>query len=112
VGQRRWHFKEVRYANLMKLGFEDSQSSYTSGSQNARAWTEAWVRSWAYCPHCGNAKISPFPNNSPLADFLCTSCSEEFELKSQKGKFGAKVVDGAYKTNASGSPRATIPICC
>ena len=82
----------------MKLGFEESQSSYSSGSQNARAWTEAWVSAWAYCPHCGNAKISPFPNNSPLADFFCTSCSEEFELKSQKGKFGAKVLDGEFKT--------------
>ena len=82
----------------MKLGFEESQSAYTSGTQKARAWTEAWVSAWAYCPHCGNAKISQFPNNSPLADFLCGSCSEEFELKSQKGKFGAKVADGAYKT--------------
>ena len=42
--------------------------------------------------------MSQFPNNSPLADFLCRSCSEEFELKSQKGKFGGKVADGAYKT--------------
>ena len=25
----------------MKLGFEESQSSYSSGSQSARAWTEA-----------------------------------------------------------------------
>ena len=82
----------------MKLGFEESQSSYTSGTQKARAWTEAWVSAWAYCPHCGNAKMSQFPNNSPLADFLCGSCNEEFELKSQKGKFGAKVADGAYKT--------------
>jgi type II restriction enzyme len=82
----------------MKLGFEESQSAYTSGTQKARAWTEAWVSAWAYCPHCGNAKMSQFPNNSPLADFLCGSCSEEFELKSQKGKFGAKVADGAYKT--------------
>jgi type II restriction enzyme len=82
----------------MKLGFEESQAAYTSGSQNARAWTEAWVSAWAYCPHCGNAKMSQFPNNSPLADFLCGSCNEEFELKSQKGKFGAKVADGAYKT--------------
>jgi hypothetical protein len=86
------------YASAMKLGFEESQSSYTSGSQNARAWTEAWVSAWAYCPHCGNAKISSFPNNSPLADFFCASCSEEFELKSQKGKFGTRVVDGAFKT--------------
>ncbi len=82
----------------MKLGFEESQSSYSSGSQSARAWTEGWVETWAYCPHCGNAKISPFPNNSPLADFFCISCNEEFELKSQKGKFGMRVVDGAFKT--------------
>jgi len=82
----------------MKLGFQESQSAYSSGSQSARAWTEAWVSAWAYCPHCGNAKISSFPNNSPLADFFCTSCNEEFELKSQKGKFGTRVVDGAFKT--------------
>jgi type II restriction enzyme len=82
----------------MKLGFEESQSAYSSGSQNARAWTEAWVKAQAYCPHCGNAKMAQFPNNSPVADFLCGSCSEEFELKSQKGKFGTKVADGAYKT--------------
>lgn len=82
----------------MKLGFEESQLSYISGSQSARAWTEAWVKAWAYCPHCGNAKMSQFPNNSPVADFLCANCKEEFELKSQKGKFGPKVSDGAYKT--------------
>src|SRR6202165_3751344 len=82
----------------MKLGFEESQSSYSSGSQNARTWTEAWVSAWAYCPHCGNVKISSFPNNSPLADFFCSSCNEEFDLKGQKGKFGTRVVDGAFKT--------------
>lgn len=82
----------------MKLGFEETQSAYSSGSQSARVWTESWVRSWAYCPHCGNTSIVSFPNNSPLADFFCASCKEEFELKSQKGKFGAKVVDGAFKT--------------
>src|SRR4030088_1322904 len=86
------------YAGVVKLGFEESQSSYSSGSQSARAWTEAWVSAWAYCPHCGNTRIAAFPNNSPLADFFCTSCSEEFELKSQKGKFGTRVVDGAFKT--------------
>jgi len=42
--------------------------------------------------------MSQFPNNSPVTDFLCASCSEEFELKSKKGTFGARVADGAYKT--------------
>src|SRR6266436_10089405 len=91
----------------MKLGFGESQSAYASGSQSARAWTEAWVSTWAYCPHCGNAKISSFPNNSPLADFFCASCNEEFELKSQKGKFGTSVVDGAFKTKCPRDHRGT-----
>jgi type II restriction enzyme len=82
----------------MKLGFEERQSPYNSGSQSARFWTEKWVESSLYCPNCGNAKLDKFANNRPVADFLCTSCREEFELKSQKSKFGAKVVDGAYKT--------------
>lgn len=80
----------------MKLGFEESQVSYTSGSQSARAWTEEWVSKWAYCPNCGNASVKKFPNNSPLADFFCASCNEEYELKSKKGTFGGKVADGAY----------------
>jgi Dam-replacing family/Dam-replacing HTH domain len=86
------------YAELVKLSFEESQSSYSSRSQSAREWTEAWVSSWAYCPHCGNLKIAAFPNNSPVADFFCSCCGEEFELKSQKGRFGKRVVDGAFKT--------------
>lgn len=80
----------------MKLGFEEPQSPYSSGSQSARAWTERWVGDWVYCPNCGNQKINPFPNNSPVADFFCSSCSEEYELKSQKTAFKKKVLDGAY----------------
>jgi type II restriction enzyme len=82
----------------MKLGFEEAQTPYSSGSQSARVWTERWVRDWVYCPNCGSQQISQFPNNSPVADFFCSSCSEEYELKSQKSKFGNKVLDGAFRT--------------
>jgi len=82
----------------MKLGFEETQSAYSSRSQSARAWTEQWVRTWAYCPHCGAANINPFPSNTPVADFHCAACREEYELKSQKLPFGSKVLDGAFKT--------------
>src|SRR5271156_2355265 len=82
----------------MKLGFEEPQTPYTSGSQSARAWTEQRVRKWAYCPNCGAAKINPFPNNSPVADFHCATCNEEYELKNQKTQFSNKVLDGAFKT--------------
>jgi type II restriction enzyme len=82
----------------MKLGFEETQTPYESPSQSARAWTEGWVRNQVFCPSCGNATVTQFPANRPAADFYCTSCSEEYELKSQKKKFGPKVIDGAFRT--------------
>ena len=82
----------------MKLGFEETQTPYTSGSQSARAWTEQWVHDWVYCPNCGSPKINPFPNNSPVADFFCAACKEEYELKSQKSVFRSKVLDGSFRT--------------
>jgi type II restriction enzyme len=82
----------------MKMGFEETQTPYSSGSQSARAWTERWVRDWVYCPNCASPNIAPFPNNSPVADFICTSCKDEYELKSQKSMFGTKVLDGSFRT--------------
>ncbi len=83
---------------IMKLGFEETQIPYSSGSQSARVWTERWVGDQVFCPNCGSPKISAFPNNSPVADFFCASCSEEYELKSQRSPFGKKVLDGAFRT--------------
>lgn len=82
----------------MHLGFEESQAPYESPSQIARTLTEGWARKWLYCPSCGNDRLNALPNNTPVGDLLCGSCGEQFELKSKKGAFGAKVVDGAYKT--------------
>ncbi len=82
----------------MKLGFEETQAAYSSGSQNARLWTERWVKDELYCPNCGNPKLSQFPPNRPVADFTCGACNEEFELKSQKTAFGKTVRDGAFRT--------------
>jgi len=82
----------------MKLGFEETQAPYSSGSQNARAWTERWVKDQFFCPNCGNSKLNQFSANRPVADFTCVACNEEFELKSQKSAFGKKIVDGAFGT--------------
>jgi type II restriction enzyme len=82
----------------MKLEFDQTQTGYTSGAQKARAWTEQWVHEQFFCPNCGGPNISKFEINRPVADFFCASCGEEYELKSQKGKFGQKVVDGAFRT--------------
>jgi type II restriction enzyme len=80
------------------LGFDEAQAAYVSGSQNARVWTEGWVASRLYCPNCGASSLTKHPNNRPVADFVCEACGEDYELKSQKSRFGAKVNDGAYRT--------------
>ena len=83
----------------MKLGFEElPQAAYNSGSQTARVLTETWASKQAFCPNCGHAELTRFQNNRPVADLYCKNCNEEFELKSQKQKFGSKVLDGAYQT--------------
>jgi len=82
----------------MRLGFEEAQTPYESPSQRARVWTEKWVSDQLFCPNCGKADINKFGNNQPIADFFCASCKEEYELKSQKHKFGTKVLDGAFRS--------------
>jgi type II restriction enzyme len=82
----------------MNLGFEETQAPFESASQNARVWTEQWVKTWLFCPNCGAPNLSGYERNRPVADFHCGICVEEFELKSQKSPFGRRVVDGAFGT--------------
>lgn len=51
-----------------------------------------------FCPRCGNLKIEQFTNNKPVADFFCSKCNNQYELKSKSGRLGGKVNDGAYNT--------------
>jgi len=99
----------VLLAAGMKLGFEEVQLAYTSGSQKARVWTEQWVSQQLYCPNCGNPRITQLPANLPVADFFCPKCNDQFELKSQKKDFGAKVADGAYHTKCERLVSSTNP---
>src|SRR5690554_5157745 len=66
---------------------------YRSSSQIARIVTEYWVESNSYCPSCGNNHLTKFDNNKPVAD-----CKSEYELKSKKGEFTLRILDGAYDT--------------
>ena len=76
----------------------EDAAAFQSGSQKARVWTEGWVLREMYCPSCGAKRLTDFANNKPVADFFCSNCDEEFELKSKKSGFGRKVTDGAYAT--------------
>jgi len=83
----------------MKLEFDPALGAgFTSWSQRARVLTEGWVATNAFCPACGASTLAPFPANRPVADFHCRACHEQFELKSQRGALGKKIIDGAYRS--------------
>lgn len=69
---------------------------YSSIPQKIRVMSEDWVSKYLFCPSCNAIKLSTFPNNTPVGDFYCSKCAEEFELKSKNGVFGSRIVDGAY----------------
>jgi type II restriction enzyme len=71
---------------------------YKSSSQIARVLTESWVSQNIFCPSCGNEMLNEFANNSPVADFFCSNCKSEYELKSKRDSKSLKIVDGAYST--------------
>jgi len=82
----------------MRLGFEEEASPYEGPTQSARFWSENWVAAQLYCLNCGGDGLTRMPNNSPVADFVCGHCRDEFELKSQRKQFFRRIVDGAYRT--------------
>lgn len=80
----------------MKLHFDEKLAvSYSNASQKIRVLSENWVLHEIYCPSCGE-HIFEYQNNKPVADFYCSRCFEDFELKSKQGKFGKKISAGAY----------------
>jgi type II restriction enzyme len=83
----------------MNLFFETKLvDKYKSLSQKARVLSEHWLDNQVYCPNCGNITIDKYANNKPVADFFCSYCKEDYELKSTKEILGTKVVNGAYRT--------------
>lgn len=71
---------------------------YKNNSQKIRVLTETWVVENLYCPKCGNLKIEKFPNNTPVGDFFCSKCNNQYELKSKNGINSTIIADGAYDT--------------
>ncbi|OGG55828.1 restriction endonuclease [Candidatus Kaiserbacteria bacterium RIFCSPHIGHO2_02_FULL_55_20] len=83
----------------MKLFLDEAiANKYESNAQRARVLSESWVDKEIYCPNCGHLEIDKYPNNQPVADFSCSNCHEDYELKSKQGSLGSKIVDGAYRT--------------
>lgn len=82
------------------MNFEMDISSaiqYKSKTQKARVLTENWVQKNVVCPGCCT-ELQRYANNSPVADFCCSVCVEDYELKATSGMLGKMIPDGAYRT--------------
>lgn len=83
----------------MELTFQPALAAeYRGATQRIRVLSEHWVRTQVYCPNCGCGNITRYKNNSPVADFYCSVCHEDYELKGYKSATVVKIVDGAYRT--------------
>ena len=83
----------------MNLHFNQSLAkNYSSQAQKIRVLSEAWVKNNGYCPNCSTQPLAEFANGRPVADFYCSNCNEQYELKSKKAKLSNVINDGAYKT--------------
>lgn len=69
---------------------------YKSASQRARVGTEAWGATNLFCPSCDSPTLDSAPRGTAAIDYLCPSCAQPFQLKSQSKPFGRRIVDSAY----------------
>lgn len=82
----------------MKITFNTQLAQpYKKNSQKIRVLSENWVGEEIFCPNCG-CNVSSYENGKPVADFYCSNCKEDYELKSEKDSMSKKIVDGAYRT--------------
>ena len=71
-------------------------ASYSSNSQRARVFSEAWVLKFGYCLACDSDSLVQTVANTRSKDFTCPKCSHGYELKSTLGTFGRRIADGAF----------------
>jgi len=69
---------------------------YVNPTQQVRKISEYWIAANGYCLNCDSDRLVPTTANTRSRDFLCNRCSHPYELKSKRGAFSTRVLDGAY----------------
>jgi len=73
-------------------------AGYKSPAQIARIVSEEWVANNGYCLACDANSLSRLPANTKSTDFVCSSCSHRYELKTFRRRPGKSLPDGAYSS--------------
>jgi hypothetical protein len=71
-------------------------TAYTSRTQVGRVMLETWAELNLFCVNCAADALSRLPANTPVADFVCGSCEDRYQLKAKDGRFGSLIPGAAY----------------
>ncbi len=83
--------------------------AYHGPTQVARVLSEDWFAREGYCVSCLHRPVTRLADNSIVADFRCSECSEPYQLKARAVPFGNIVADGAYRTFYSAVANGAAP---
>jgi type II restriction enzyme len=95
----------MRHAIALRINSSDNMNTqgditlglgYVNPTQQVRKISEAWIAAHGYCLKCDCDALTPTKANTKSRDFVCGNCSHGYELKSKRGNFSTRVLDGAY----------------
>jgi hypothetical protein len=84
-------------------------AGYSSRSQIARVVVETWAELNLYCVNCSTDELTRLPAGTPVADFICATCSEMYQVKAKDGRFGDRVPGAAYGNTLDALRKRTMP---
>ncbi len=88
---------------------ETLAAQYAGATQIARIVLETWAELNLYCLRCDADALDRLPENTPVADFECLSCTTRYQLKAKNGRFGTTVSGAAYAPTVKASSEGSMP---
>lgn len=71
-------------------------AAYTNRTQIGRVMLETWAEMNLFCVNCAADSLRRLPANTPVADFACNSCHDNYQLKAKDGRFASIIPGAAY----------------
>lgn len=83
--------------------------NYTGATQVSRVMLETWAQFNLYCLNCMADTLEPLPPNTPVKDFVCVTCSTDYQIKARNGRFGSRLTGGAYEPTLAALRACRLP---
>lgn len=92
-GRYRKALARSRFSPLIDFA---AATAFDSRAQVARIVLETWAEYNLFCLSCDSDSLVRLSANTPVADFECAKCSEQYQVKGKDGRFGPTITGAAY----------------